>query len=384
MTSMPEQPVVRTVARSTPSSPRHSEPAVIRRKDGALFVVWQEFLRGGPKCGEDNSPARLSSMISTDGGFSWIRKRTLVEPMPNDVNVYSPNLLLLPSGRLLFIFMRYHVLEQGKPPETSACLMFSDDEGQTFGPEHAIWRRDPITFSSGSVKRMNCGRIILPVTRQTGAVWCATDHLVGGVMLSDDNGETWRESMNWIDLPLRGVMETHVEELMDGRVMMIMRTQLGSVFASVSEDGGESWSKPQTTGLRSPESCPELARLKKSGLLIIVWNNSEYDPSFYSHYGKRSPLTVALSRDEGLSWSRPLDIETDPCRAFSNPVCFPMADGRVILLYWTCPYDRQTWRLRTDAIDLRIALFDEKWLLASVGFCQRARAATNPKNVCRR
>ena len=362
-----KNPIVTVVARSTPRFPRHSEPALLQRSDGAIFCVWQEFTGDSARRGEDNSPARLSSALSSDGGLTWRGKRTLVDRNPGDVNVYSPNLLGLPSGEWLFIYMRYNLLQQGKQPQATACLRVSPDEGRSFGQERLIWSRRPLTFASGVVKMTGSGRLILPVTRQTGAIWSRSDHGLGGAMLSDDGGLTWRESANWIDLPLRGVMETHVEELRDGRIMMIMRTQLGSVFASFSKDGGVSWSRPQTTGLRAPESCPELARLRRSGRLIIVWNNSEYDPSFPSHYGKRSPLTAAVSEDEGVSWSRPVDIETDPFRAFSNPVCFPMPDGRVILMYWTCRYDRQTWLMKTDRIDLRAAVFDEDWLIRQAG-----------------
>ena len=47
-----------------------------------------------------------------------------------------------------------------------------------------------------------------------------------------------------------------IVELRDGRLLMHMRTQLGAVFQSDSTDGGATWSKPQTTGLRAPQSMP--------------------------------------------------------------------------------------------------------------------------------
>lgn len=354
-------PQIVVVGEATADHPRHSEPALIERRDGALFMVWQEYL-GSELGGNDQAPSQLSAMISTDGGLTWGDHRVLVNNMPGDVNVYSPNLLKLGNGDWLFIYFRYHVLDAGKPPSTSAYVCRSADEGHTFGSPWTIWERQPLGFASGVVKRLSTGRIVLPIGRQKGAIWSASDHEMLGCFLSDDDGATWRESSNGVDLPLRGAMEAHIEELHDGRLLMVMRTQLGSVFQSHSADGGLTWSKAQTTGLRAPESCPELVRIPQTGDLLIVWNNSEYDPAFGSHYGKRSPLTVAVSKDDGITWTHIHDIETDPGRAFSNPVAFVTHRNQVVLMYWTCPYFTERWHMNVERLDLRAAVFDVDWL----------------------
>ncbi len=111
---------------------------------------------------------------------------------------------------------------------------------------------------------------------------------------------------------MRGSMEPKIEELKDGRLLMIMRTQLGSVFKSYSEDGGATWSDAQTTGLRSPESCPLLMRVPQTGDLLLIWNDSPYNPKF-DHYGLRNPLSTTISKDDGLTWlqSKPLETNFD-------------------------------------------------------------------------
>ncbi|MFN9196965.1 MAG: sialidase family protein, partial [Planctomycetaceae bacterium] len=111
-------------------------------------------------------------------------------------------------------------------------------------------------------------------------------------------------------------------------------------------------------GLQSPESCPELVRRPGTDHLVMIWNNS-YDPAFRSHFGKRSPLTVALSRDHGATWERVGDIETDPARAFSNPGCRFTKEGRAIINYWTCEY-LPDWAMQ-DVIDLRVAVLEPRW-----------------------
>ena len=356
-----QAPLIVIVRKATPEFPRHSEPAITERRDGSLFMIWQEYMAGG-NGGEDNAPSRLSSLRSCDGGRTWIDPRILVQRDPGDVNVYSPNLLVLPGGEWLFIYFHYRVLASGQPPSTSAYLRRSPDEGATFGAPECLWDRQPLGFASGVVKRHSSGRIVLPIGRQTGAIWSPTDHEVLGCMLSDDDGRTWHASSGWIDLPLRGAMESHVEELRDGRLMMVMRTQLGAVFFSLSSDAGDTWSKPQTTGLRSPESCPELVRIPSTGDLLLTWNDSEYDPAFGSHYGKRSPLSLALSRDDGRSWTRVGNVETDPVRGFSNPVCHVSRRGQVTLMYWTCRYHVDRWLMDVSLLDLRAALFDVEWI----------------------
>lgn len=349
------------IARASPENPRNSEASMIELRDGSILLGYQEYLPG-PAGGGDNGLNRLVTVVSRDGGLTWSGKRLRVTNDPGDVNVYSSNLLRLPDGGILFAFMRYHVLEGGKPPATSLYASRSDDEGETFGKPVPVWERQPAGCASGVMKRLRNGRILLPVERQTGATWSPTDHSVIGLMISDDGGRSWRDSGSRIDLPLRGAMEGHVEELRDGRILMVLRTQLGAVFQSLSADGGETWSKPQTTGLRQPETCPELIRLS-TGDLMIVWCNAEYDPRFGSHYGKRSPLTAALSRDEGATWTHVRNLADNPRTGYYNPVAFCTGKGRVIVSYSETPYDDK-WRMTSSDNHLRAAVFDADWLYA--------------------
>lgn len=357
-------PEIAVVRRADAAHPRHSEPAVLERRDGSLFLIWQQFCAGHAGGGEDNAPGRLAAAVSHDGGRSWNEERVVVEREPGEVNVYSPNLVALPDGDWLLVYFRYQRLAAGQPPATIALACRSTDEGATFGPPWPLWEGQPLHFASGVLKRLPSGRLVLPAGRQMGATWSPTDHERQGCYTSDDDGRTWQPSETWVDLPLRGAMEGHVETCRDGSLLMVLRTQLGAVFQTTSADGGRTWSKPQTTGLRAPESCPELLRIPPTGDLLLVWNHSEYNPAFGSHYGKRSPLSVAVSRDDGRTWPIVRDIETAPARAFSNPVACVTRAGRVLLFYWTCPYHTDRWHMDVRRLDLRVALFDLAWLYA--------------------
>ncbi len=353
-------PTIVTIAQASAEHPRHSEAAVVEQRDGSLLIAWQEYF-ASERMGEDNAPNRIATMHSEDGGLSWRDHAVLIETSPGAVNVYSPSFVRLNNGDLLFIYFQYDTIGEGIAPRTTCYVKTSGDDGRTFSPLSLAWRDKPDGCASSTAKLLSSDRIILPVARQTGRDWSPTDHSIAGCVFSDDDGVTWRESDQWVDLPLRGAMEPHVVELADGRLLMMMRTQLGALFGSHSADGGQTWSKPQTTGLRSPESCPEIVRIPGRRDLLIAWNNSPYDPAWASHYGRRSPLSVAISRDNAITWNRAKDIVSDPNRAYSNPAITITSRGSAILTYWDLAY-APDGRMMIDRTDLKAAIFDVRWL----------------------
>ncbi|MCE9589789.1 MAG: glycoside hydrolase [Planctomycetes bacterium] len=353
-------PLIVTIAHASDAHPRHSEATFVERGDGSILVCWQEYLPG-PAGGEDDGNNRLASMVSHDGGLTWGEHRVLVETAPGDVNVYSPSFLRHPDGSILFTYFRYHQLGHGKPTLTSGYFCRSTDDGKTFSAPTTIWSRLSQGFASHVLKRLANGRLILPLDLSTGAAWGAGDHSMLASLYSDDEGKTWRESDNRIDVPMRGAMEGHVAQRRDGSVLMVLRTQLGSVFHSISTDGGATWSKPQTTGLHAPESCPELQTVPRTGDLCLAWNNAPYDPAFGSHFGKRSPLTLTLSRDDGRTWLNPKDIESNPKKGYYNPVLFFTSRGSAILSYTELDYNDR-WCMTIVNNHLKAAVFSVEWL----------------------
>jgi sialidase-1 len=339
-----------TVSASTPELPRKSEGDVVELDDGRLLLISMEF--GGD--GGDFATARLVAHESADGGRTWNGHRVITDTAPGDVNVYSPNLIRAREGGILLIFHRLHGRENGRHTTTLHAWK-SSDQGRTFVPLTEFSVRGDLELCNSTVKRLASGRLLLPVNRRTPG--SARNRQVA-VLRSDDDGTTWTESADRLLLPLRGAMEPHVEQAADGRVVMVMRSQLGTVQRSDSFDDGVHWSEPESTGLAAPESCPELVRVPATGDLLLIWNNT-FDRKFRSHFGKRSPLTAAISKDHARTWHHVRDIETDPRRAFSNPGCRFTRDGRAIVNYWTCEY-LPNWSMQ-HIIDLRVAVIDTDW-----------------------
>jgi len=338
-----------TVARSTPETTRKGEGDVIELDDGRLLLIYMEF----SGTGSDFAKTRFVAQESADGGRTWSHHRVVTNTAEGDLNVYSPNLIRAQDGGILLMFMRQH-----RPGSLTIHVWKSTDEGTTFSPWAEAAPGSDLALCNATVKRLASGRLLLPASPPAPGKPAETGPYAATVLFSDDDGRTWTVSKSRLELAKRGAMEPHVEQTATGRVLMVMRNQLGRLHVADSTDDGATWSAPRPIELQSPESCPELVRLPGSDHLVMIWNNS-YDPAFRSHFGKRSPLTAAISRDQGKTWQRLGDIETDPQRAFSNPGCRFTKQGRAIVNYWTCEY-LPDWAMQ-DVIDLRVAVLEPEW-----------------------
>lgn len=338
-----------TVSASTEKWPRKSEGDVIELQDGRLFLVSMEF--GGD--GSDFAKTRFVAHESRDVGRTWTPARVITETIPGDLNVYSPNLIRAKDGGILLLFMRQH-----RPGSLTNHIWKSTDEGQTFAAVAEFVPRQDFALCNATVKRLASGRLLLPANPPAEGKPAETGPYAATALYSDDDGLTWHASRNRIELPMRGAMEPHVEQTADGKILMVMRSQLGKLQFSESTDEGVTWSLPRASDLKSPESCPELTRIPGTNDLLLIWNHS-YDPQFRSHYGKRSPLTAAISQDNGQTWKFIRNIEADSRRAFSNPGCRFTRSGKAIINYWTCEY-LPDWSMQ-DVIDLRVAVIDKSW-----------------------
>jgi predicted neuraminidase len=95
------------------------------------------------------------------------------------------------------------------------------------------------------------------------------------------------------------------------------------VGRSDSQDGGRSWSPLYLTDLPNNNSGLDLARLK-DGMLALVCNPLE---------NRRTPISVLLSSDNGRSWPRRLDLETD-AGEYSYPAIISTEVGLAIIYTW--------------------------------------------------
>lgn len=107
------------------------------------------------------------------------------------------------------------------------------------------------------------------------------------------------------------LIENSVAELSQpGHVLMFFRSRAGVMYASRSRDAGNTWSVAVQTQIPNPDSKSQLLRLT-SGHLALAFN--AHGKLHRPHRRVRSLLDVALSGDEGLTWTRVarLDAEFD-------------------------------------------------------------------------
>ena len=130
---------------------------------------------------------------------------------------------------------------------------------------------------------------------------------------SDDEGVTWQEAANWWAMPVRsgsGLQEPGVIELADGSLFSWSRTDQGSQYGFASTDGGKTWTAPAPTSLASPTSPASIKTLPGGTGLLAVYN--DHSGRFPFPKGKRTPLVVAISKDQGKTWPQAKVIEPDP------------------------------------------------------------------------
>lgn len=281
-----------------PDNPRNSEAAIIPLQDGTLLLGWTEFYAGD---GADHGPARISGKVSRDGGWTWGDKYTLVE---NDggCNVMEVNFLRLTDGRIALFYCQ-------KNTESSDCrvmMRVSSDEGRTFGAPQQLSADGKYTgLTNGRSIRLASGRILLEAW-ENGDSYC---------YLSDDDGQTWRESQRVN--PGHGSWEPACIELGDGRVLMLMRTGDGGQFQSYSADGGETWSDPVLSQLVGTAAPVSISRVPITGDLLAIWNHNPDTADAQNR--NRTPLTAAISRDAGTTWENFRNIEEAPGDAWAYP-----------------------------------------------------------------
>lgn len=314
------------VAPVGPENPRNSEAAIILLKDGSLLLGWTEFYAGN---GADHGPARISGKVSTDGGRTWGERYTLVE---NDggCNVMEVNFLRLTNGDIALFYCQ-------KNTESTDCRVMmrtSKDEGKTWGAAKQLSPNGKYTgLTNGRSIRLKTGRILLEAW-EGGDAYC---------YLSDDEGATWRESARV--RPEQGCWEPACIELKDGRVLMLMRTGMGGQYRSVSSDGGATWSPPEPAPLTGTAAPVSLSRIPDTGHILAIWN---HNPGAST----RSPLTAAISNDEGENWIRFKNIEEAPGDAWAYPAVTWIGD-RALVTYFNY----------TGGLSLQLKIIPAAWFL---------------------
>lgn len=268
----------------------------------------------------------LTFAASKDGGLTWSKpwKGVGLE----DQAIGEASMVKLDKKGLGYIFRRNYDFE-GRP---TSGLFFSrsDDGAKTWSAPTRIHPAFPfgVAMLNDVVVRASSGRLILPVY---GFMRLPGDSLSRGKVMmamhrnkwvpvgahdwdpkftwcyayfSDDEGHTWRSSHSgeMVIWDSQNMMwgrtnEPSAAEVTPGKVVMVMRTEMGRPYISWSKDNGETWSAPEAMPLASSASPAQIRRIPGTGDLLMIWNQaSEGD---IKNGLIRSRLSTAVSRTGG-------------------------------------------------------------------------------------
>lgn len=219
----------------------------------------------------------------------------------------------------------------------------SRDCGITFGKLY----HSPVTSPHGPVQ-LNNGNVLWAGTR--------FDDVFGGIevhRIDTENGVT--DLVGRITLPEKNVVlnEPHMIELPDGRLICHIRGEntelfnngeetLFTVFQSVSDDGGKSWSEPVMLLDKTGGAPPHLILLS-SGELVSVYGRRK------KPYG----IMAMVSLDYGKSWQTDIplcdNLATDD---LGYPTTIELEDGTLLTVFYDnegedlpCRIRQQKWHL---------------------------------------
>ncbi|QEL14910.1 sialidase family protein [Limnoglobus roseus] len=143
---------------------------------------------------------------------------------------------------------------------------------------------------------------------------------------STDDGKTWWRSSPFNVPGKHAQIQPTLFEASDGRIVALMRSANPlKVCRSESKDGGKTFTPAAETDLFNPSAGIDVVKTTAGDLFLI------YNPVPVG----RVPLSLARSTDDGQTWVKVHDLETE-LGEYSYPAIIQSADGQLQMTY--------TWR----------------------------------------
>ena len=294
-----------------------------RMKDGAVMTVYST------PTGYYSKPGTtwIAGRVTKDGGKSW-SPESVIARHP-DCQPSHPSVLTTRDGVIHVFYLGFKTWKwKGVNPtdETQSDLWTtrSSDNGATWSEPQMIFK-GYTGASNGAIETRN-GHLIVPYSHYVKD----PGRLASQASVSSDGGKTWSLSPD-IDIggagDHEGALEPCVLELKDGRVWMLIRTTRKFFWESFSTDRGKTWSVAKATTIDANSSPGHLTRLA-DGRIALVWNRVET---------KRTELHLALSADEGKTWTSSLNVARGTPGGATYPFVIEIAPGELWIGYHNVP-----------------------------------------------
>lgn len=210
------------------------------------------------------------------------------------------------------------------------------------------------------------GEWILPIYYSTSAgITKGAQTNYSAIESSRDSGKTWQETR----VPeSEGLVQMNVLKLRRGTFVAFFRSRYADhIYRSTSNDGIH-WTAPTATVLPNNNASIQAYPLKDGDIVMAFDNTHGPNPNKVPQTGPRVPLSLAISKDGGVSWSAVRDLEVPASEAgkdkapgaeviqlpkgqeYSYPSVLQLPDGKIVTTY--------TYR----RLAIKAVLVDENWI----------------------
>ena len=274
---------------------------LVEHEPGKLMAAWFG--------GKDEGAKDVQIWASTFDGKAWSEPKVIgTEP---GQPCWNPVLFKSAKGTLHFWYKA-----GPKPFNWTGFSRTSTDNGKTWTKVEMMhggfWgpiRAKPIQLASGV--------ILAGTSVESFRNWTPY------VDRSTDDGKTWKRS-NGFPVPEKfDQIQPTLFETKDGRIVALMRSSNPRVICRAeSKDGGETFSAAEETQLPNPSAGIDCVKTTEGDVFLI------YNPSALL----RTPISLARSTDDGKTWKRVADLETEPGE-YSYPAIIQSAAGTLEMTY---------------------------------------------------
>lgn len=283
---------------------------VLPLPNGTVLTAWF----AGQREGADD--VGIWASIRKDG--QWSAPVRISEE--RDVAHWNPVLHLREDGKIILYYKYGQTI-----PNWITKYVISEDNGQTWSAPCELVDGDT-EGGRGPVKnkciRLQDGTVLAPASTEQNKMW------IPFIDRSEDDGLTWEKQTPMERPKYRRMWVNMIQPTLwqsaDQSVHCLLRTNQGAVYRSDSEDLGITWCKPYRTALPNNNSGLDLAQDSKGNLWLL------YNP-VSQNWGDRTPLTLAVSKDDGETFKDVINLEVNPGE-YSYPA-ITCVDDKLYLTY---------------------------------------------------
>ena len=313
----------------------HLQACIGTAHDGSLLVLAETERYRDNRLRLRGEPVRVCR--SSDDGRTWQRSET-VNPPPGATHLFPHGNIIQGPGKTLAatawalrwrekyrqkVGAAIDSIPTGEGAEAASYMLFSDDDGRTWGDAALIGEPGPRAgwFGSTVAVRLRSGRWLAVVDK-----W---SHVA--LFVSEDEGRHWKEA-GPLTAGGRRHRPGHLIEMADGRVLFTFGVREREHFGHPDDLPGFVRGTLFRRRIRGGSALTETDLPPRTPYEEEQW---------YAHYGwgrgmSHGPGCPAIrwSSDEGRSWSAPrIVVHLAECTDGSYPATAQNLDGTLVTVY---------------------------------------------------